>query len=130
MFHDNSDDDDDNGNENALDLLMFKFRTWFNESDLLGILEHDVFSRLATCGLNLSILFSGPHDLQFIETPYIWGFYFLLSLAATYRYLMNTKCYDIFKYEELYKSFTGDLSDRINQLKKANKEAYKNEIRN
>lgn len=102
MFHGKSESDDDDGNDNTLDDLLFWIRTCIGENDLLSIFQHDVFARLVACVLNLCILVSGPHDLKFIEAPHAWTVYILLSLAATYMYLTNCKCYDIYKFEELY----------------------------
>lgn len=65
-------------------------------------MENDIVSRFATFILNICILFSAPHELRFIETPYVWYGYYFLSLVATYKYLMNCKKYDIFNYRQLY----------------------------
>lgn len=84
------------------------------ESDLYqSLVENDIVSRVATFILNICILFSANHDLRFIETPYCWLYYYIFSLVATYKYLMNCKKYDIFNYVELYKKELGVKADNL-----------------
>ena len=76
----------------------FKVNEAIADSDVLFENVHQILAMI----LNLIIVFSAPHSFQFFKDQNLWVIYYLVSIMGTYKYLSNSKDYDLINFEEVY----------------------------